>query len=160
MLNITTEYIEEKNKILKINIKGYIDSSNASGFEKKIMDIINKGEKYLIFNCQYLTFVSSAGMGVFTLINKQLKLINGYMVIYNLIEEILNVFRLLGFIRFFNITITEEEAIKKINEIIKSSVQNSNFPKIIECPKCKQKLRVNSAGKYRCVKCGNIIEVS
>lgn len=159
MIVVSGDYLEGK-EIFKIKLQGYIDSGSADEFEKKSIDYIDSGVKYIIFDCKDLNFISSAGFGVFTLINKKLKTLNGVSVIFNLNKEIKNVFELLGFKRFFNIVDTEEEAIKFIEKYIENlKLQNTQFPKIIECYSCHQKLKILSPGKYRCIKCNTILEV-
>ncbi|MBN1898527.1 MAG: STAS domain-containing protein [Spirochaetes bacterium] len=161
MIVINGNYLEGT-KIFKITLQGYIDSSSSQEFQKKALEYIDGGIKYIIFDCRELTFISSAGFGVFTLINKKLKTLNGLAVIYNLIKEIKNIFELLGFKRFFNLSDTQEEAVgfvKKYLEESKTGTTNA-FPRIIECYNCHQKLRILSAGKYRCIKCESILEVS
>ena len=161
MIVINGNYLQDK-EIFKIYVNGYIDSSSAPDFEKKVSEYIDGGVKYIIFDCKDLGFISSAGFGVFTLINKRLKTLNGKAVICNLVKEIKNVFNLLGFSMFFNIVDTESDGINVIEKHIEDvkTGQGNIFPKVIECYRCHQKLKILSPGKFRCIKCNTIMEVN
>ena len=49
-----------------IYLSGYIDTYNSSFFQKQIQKIMDAGFINLIFNCSSLNYVSSTGIGSFT----------------------------------------------------------------------------------------------
>ena len=56
---------------LFIYLSGYIDTYNSSFFQKKITNVIEAGYINLIFNCSSLNYVSSTGIGSFTVFLKK-----------------------------------------------------------------------------------------
>ena len=113
----------------------------------------------LIFNCSALNYVSSTGIGSFTVFLKMVKPKNGDVVLLEIQPKVYEVFQLLGFSQFFNIKGTADEAIAYFNNggaVTDSSV----FPKIIACPVCNKKLRATKAGRFRCSGCRSILAIS
>ena len=55
---------------LIIYLTGYIDTYNSTYFQKKITQVIEAGFVNLIFNCAALNYVSSTGIGSFTVFLK------------------------------------------------------------------------------------------
>ena len=83
---------------LFVYLNGYIDTYNSSFFQKKITQIIEKGYINLIFNCSSLNYVSSTGIGSFTVFLKMVKPKAGDIVLLEIQPKVYEVFQLLGFI--------------------------------------------------------------
>ena len=56
-----------------IYLSGYIDTYNSSFFQKQIQKVMDAGFINLIFNCSSLNYVSSTGIGSFTVFLKVVK---------------------------------------------------------------------------------------
>lgn len=143
---------------LFIYLNGYIDTYNSSFFQKKITQVINAGYINLIFNCSSLNYVSSTGIGSFTVFLKMVKPKEGDVVLLEIQPKVYEVFQLLGFSQFFNIKNTVEEAVAFFSN--GDNASNSLFPAIIDCPVCAKKLRATRAGRFRCSGCKSIIAIS
>jgi len=61
-----------------------------------------------------LDFISSSGLRVLLTAGKQLKSVNGKMVLCSLKDHVKEVFDVAGFTMLFNMFSSQEEAIKKI----------------------------------------------
>lgn len=96
---------------LLVYLSGYIDTYNSNFFQKQVTKIIDAGFVNLIFNCSALNYVSSTGIGSFTVFLKIVKPKNGDIVLLEIQPKVYEVFQLLGFSQFFNIKGSQEEAI-------------------------------------------------
>ena len=143
---------------LFIYLSGYIDTYNSSFFQKKVTQIIEAGFINLIFNCSSLNYVSSTGIGSFTVFLKMVKPKGGDIVLLEIQPKVYEVFQLLGFSQFFNIKNNIEEAVQFFSE--GSITASSVFPLVISCPVCTKKLRATKAGRFRCSGCKSILAIN
>ena len=82
---------------LIIYLTGYIDTYNSTYFQKKITQVIEAGFVNLIFNCTALNYVSSTGIGSFTVFLKMVKPKGGDVVLLEIQPKVYEVFQLIGF---------------------------------------------------------------
>lgn len=142
-----------------IYLSGYIDTYNSSFFQKQVTKVIEAGFINLIFNCSSLNYVSSTGIGSFTVFLKIVKPKGGDVVLLEIQPKVYEVFQLLGFSQFFNIKNTADEAISFFTTggaVAESSV----FPLVISCPVCEKKLRATKPGRFRCSGCRSILAIN
>lgn len=158
-LSIALKKADGINRGIFIYLNGYIDTYNSSFFQKQITKVIEAGYINLVFNCSALNYVSSTGIGSFTVFLKIVKPKNGDVVLLEIQPKVYEVFQLLGFSQFFNIKNTVEEAISYFNAG-DSSGTASSFPLIISCPVCNKKLRATKAGRFRCSGCRSILAIN
>ena len=142
-----------------VSMKGYIDTYNASHFQRQVDKAIQAGYCRLIFDFSGVTYVSSTGIGAFTHFLKEVKPRGGDLVLVGMITRVFEVFQLLGFSSFFNIEKTLEEAVEMSKTQSKQDVQGP-FPKVFGCPICAKKLRAAKAGRYRCSECKSILVIN
>lgn len=138
-------------------LEGYIDTYNSSFFQKQLTKLISAGYYNLMFNCEALSYVSSTGLGSFTILLKMVKMKGGDIVLAAVQEKVSEVFQILGFAQFFNLKNTPEEAIAFLQKGAGGDVQV--FPKIMNCPSCGKTVSVSRAGRFRCTNCKAIIGV-
>ena len=144
---------------LIIYLTGYIDTYNSTYFQKKITQVIEAGFVNLIFNCTALNYVSSTGIGSFTVFLKMVKPKGGDVVLLEIQPKVYEVFQLLGFSQFFNIKSTADEAIAYFNNGGTDS-GSSVFPLVISCLVCNKKLRATKSGRFRCSGCRSILAIN
>ncbi len=156
-LKISLDKNEAVPKGIFIYLNGYIDTYNSNFFQKKITKIVEAGYTNLIFNCSALNYVSSTGIGSFTVFLKLVKPKGGDVVLLEIQPKVYEVFQLLGFSQFFNIKESTEDAINYFKA--GSPVANSVFPKVFGCPVCGKKLRATRAGRFRCSECKSILAI-
>jgi anti-sigma B factor antagonist len=78
------------------------------------IDTLVKDRKYnIIVNCRDLTYISSAGLGVFMAYIEEVRKNQGDIKLTNMSPKIYNVFDLLGFPLLYEIFKDEREAMKK-----------------------------------------------
>ncbi|MCL1932176.1 MAG: STAS domain-containing protein [Treponema sp.] len=157
-LTITLQMAPGVEDCLIVVLNGYIDTYNTNFFQKQIQRIIEAGFVRLIFNCNGLNYVSSTGIGSFTVFLKTVKPLDGDMVLLNVQPKVYEVFQLLGFSQSFNIKDTLHSAISFFGGA-PAEQKNAVFPKLFSCPVCPKKLKTLKAGRFRCPGCKTIITI-
>jgi anti-anti-sigma factor len=158
-LTISLRKADSINKGIFIYLSGYIDTYNSSFFQKQMTKVIDAGFINLVFNCSSLNYVSSTGIGSFTVFLKVVKPKGGDVVLLEIQPKVYEVFQLLGFSQFFNIKSSADEAIAYFSNGGGAS-ENSTFPLVISCPVCNKKLRATKSGRFRCSGCRSILAIN
>ncbi len=144
---------------LVVSMKGYIDTYNAPHFQRRVTEVVNAGYIRLIFDFSGISYISSTGIGAFTQVLKNVKPRGGDMALVALIERVFEVFQLLGFSNFFNITDRLEEAVRLL-AIQSESAGKGPFPKVFSCPICGKRLKASKDGRFRCSECKTILVIN
>jgi anti-sigma B factor antagonist len=111
----------ETENVNVIELKGYLDAHTAPKLEEAFQSLLN-GERFrIVVNCKDLSYISSAGLGVFMAFIEDVRKNQGDIKLTNLSPKVYNVFDLLGFPLLYEIFRDEKEAIKRFFD--KSSKQ-------------------------------------
>lgn len=102
--------VQETEAAVIAAIEGSIDSKTAPDLQQSILPVINDRNK-MILDLTEVTFVSSAGLRVLLMVYRQLKAKDGKVFLVGVSEEIKDVMFMTGFISFFEITPTLQEAL-------------------------------------------------
>ena len=102
--------IKTKNNILIITLKGSIDSKTAPEVQQKVLES-SVNSKNVIIDLTSVDFVSSACLRVLLMLYRQIKVKNGKVVLVGVSEEITDIMSMTGFINFFEIIDTVENAL-------------------------------------------------
>ncbi len=105
---------EEGLSILALD--GYLDAHTAPQFEKAVEAEFNAGRLKIIVECSHLTYISSAGLGVFMSFVEEIREAGGDIKICGLTPKVLQVFDILGFPVLFDIVEDLPAAIRKYAE--------------------------------------------
>ena len=97
-------------------LDGYLDAHTAPQFEKAVEDEFNAGRLKIIVECSRLTYISSAGLGVFMSFVEEIREVGGDIKICGLTPKVLQVFDILGFPALFDIVDDLPAAIRKYAE--------------------------------------------
>lgn len=97
--------------ILALN--GYLDAYTAPQFEKAIQAEYDAGRVRIVVDCAGLTYISSAGLGVFMSFIEDVREAHGDIKICSVIPAVYQVFEILGFPELFEIVPGREEAMGK-----------------------------------------------
>ena len=103
-----------------IDLKGYLDAHTAPELESMFNKLIDDKKFQVVVNFDDLTYISSAGLGVFMAYVETMRDNNGDIKFSNMKENVYNIFDLLGFPILYEFYNDETEAVKKFNEIGKS----------------------------------------
>lgn len=104
--------IEEKNSVKVLNLKGYLDAYTSLKFEEVMKNLVEGGSYKLVVNMKNLSYISSAGFGVFMAFVDEVRKNGGDIKFCCLSEKIDEIFELLGFKHIFSVLNSENEAIK------------------------------------------------
>lgn len=111
--------VRESDSINVLDLKGYLDAHTAPELEKAFQNLLD-GKKYnIIVNCKDLTYISSAGLGVFMAYIEDVRKNSGDIKLSNMSPKVYNVFDLLGFPLLYDITKDESEAVGKFKAVKK-----------------------------------------
>ncbi|MFH1742515.1 MAG: STAS domain-containing protein [bacterium] len=102
-----------------VNVKGRIDGMTAPEIQQHINDLILRGDRTLVANMEEVNYVSSAGLRIFLVSQKQLTTVGGTFILYKVSDQVLEVFRMSGLDRVFNILSTREE----IEQALQSEIE-------------------------------------
>lgn len=95
--------IEKSNngETLSISLIGEVDSMNVGDIESGILKEID-GVKDVVFDLSRLEYISSAGLRVLLAMQKRMKK-QGSMEVRNTNEEVMQIFKVSGFVRLLNL---------------------------------------------------------
>lgn len=94
--------IRQENTATTVEIIGRVDTITAPELEANVKPLIANGVT-LIFDCEKLEYISSAGLRVVIATQKQMTACSGKLIIRNLNREVKSVFDLTGFSNILNI---------------------------------------------------------
>ena len=86
-----------------ISLEGYLDAHTAPQFEQAIQSEVDAGRYRIIVSCEKLTYISSAGLGVFMSFIEEIREKGGDIKICGLTPKVKQVFEILGFPSIYDI---------------------------------------------------------
>lgn len=96
-----------------VYLKGYLDAHTAPDFETTLQTLVEEGRVRIIVNMAELSYISSAGLGVFMGFIEDVRSKGGDIKLAEMEEKVFRVFDLLGFPVLYEIFEREDEAIRK-----------------------------------------------
>ena len=107
--------IKEKNigEISILYLEGFLDAHTSGTLENAFEKLINDKRSRVIVNFEKLTYISSAGLGVFMAYIENVRNNNGDIKLCNMSDKIFNIFDMLGFPVLFEIFKKEDSALTK-----------------------------------------------
>lgn len=96
-----------------VYLKGYLDAHTAPEFEKALQELIDENRVCIVVNLSDLTYISSAGLGVFMGFIEDIRKKRGDIKLAEPNSKVFRVFDLLGFPVLYEIYNKESEAIEK-----------------------------------------------
>lgn len=111
-MTITTDTVSEVEIVF---LNGDLDAMGVLETEQKMRDIVNRNDRIAV-DCENLSYISSAGLGLFIGLTDLIKQQAGKFVFYNMSEKVKNVFVILGLQNIFKIFETQEEALNYLNQ--------------------------------------------
>ncbi len=105
--------LREQNSINVLELKGYLDAHTAPKLEEALQNLLSSSRYNIVINCRDLSYISSAGLGVFMAFIEEVRKNNGDIKLTNMSPKVYNVFDLLGFPLLYEIFKEEQEAITR-----------------------------------------------
>jgi len=155
-LKIRLEKIGEVPNCLLMHLVGYIDAYNNHHFQKKVAMVIEAGFTRLVLDMRGINFIGSTGVGGLVALMRTLREKTGDVVLQELQPNVYEVFQLLGFSRFFNVSEGLQESLAHFSKEAPVPV----FPRVVPCPICALKLRAGRSGRFRCPHCRTILALA
>lgn len=106
----------ESGDVRVIDLNGYLDAHTAPELESAFDNLINGKNYRVVVNFKDLTYISSAGLGVFMAFVEPMRENEGDIKFSNMTENVYNIFDLLGFPMLYEFYKDEREAIDKYNQ--------------------------------------------
>ena len=103
----------ESSDVHVLDLTGYLDAHTAPELEKAFQRLLENKRYNIVVNCKDLTYISSAGLGVFMAYIEDVRKHDGDIKLSNMSSKVFNIFDLLGFPLLYDITKDEGEAINK-----------------------------------------------
>lgn len=95
-----------------IQLEGRLDVHLSLEIEQAVNDLIDKGEKYLLFDLANVQYLSSSGLRIFIAAMRRLKGVDGNLKLANMSESVKKIFKVVELIDLFEIYPSVEEALK------------------------------------------------
>ncbi len=95
-----------------VEIEGPLDSETSPDFEDYINQLLRKELSYIMLDAGKLEYVSSEGIGVILFIQKKLVENRGFLVLYNIPDDIMSLYKILGFDKIFTIASSRIDAMQ------------------------------------------------
>jgi anti-sigma B factor antagonist len=106
----------EQQHVSVLELKGYLDAHTAPKLEEAFQSLLNGRRFQIVVNCRDLSYISSAGLGVFMAFIEDVRKNQGDIKLTNMSPKVYNVFDLLGFPLLYEIFKDEQEAVTKFFE--------------------------------------------
>jgi anti-sigma B factor antagonist len=99
-----------------LELDGFLDAHTAPQFESAIQEEAEAGNRQIAVDCTKLTYISSAGLGVFMSFIEELREEGGDIKLAAIAPKVYQVFEVLGFPALFDIVDTVDAAVAKFAE--------------------------------------------
>ena len=106
-----------------LELKGYLDAHTAPKLEEALQKLLEGRRFNTVVTCRDLSYISSAGLGVFMAFIEDVRKNAGDIKLSNMSPRVYNIFDLLGFPLLYEIFKEENEAVKKFFEKSKKQSQ-------------------------------------
>lgn len=114
MINLTHTI---EGEVYIINVVGDVDASSSIQLDNALNEAMEDNQTKILVDCSKLNYISSAGLGVFMSYIQDFEDRSIKLVICNLNEKVIGVFRILGLDQLLKIVDTLDEGMKVINEL-------------------------------------------
>jgi anti-sigma B factor antagonist len=108
--------LRERDTVNVLDLKGYLDAHTAPKLEEAFQGLLKSARYNIVVNCKDLSYISSAGLGVFMAFIEDVRKNKGDIKLTNMTPKVFNVFDLLGFPLLYEILKDEQEAVRKFTE--------------------------------------------
>ena len=104
--------VRNKNGVCVLDLSGKIDMYNASDLKEYALRQTANESQLVIFNLDRVETIDSSGIGALVYVCNMMQKLGTNLVITNLHENVLRVFRFTGLVHYFPIANTVDEALR------------------------------------------------
>ncbi len=94
-----------------LDVAGYIDTSTSAELEREIKSLIHAGRYKIIVDLSRVSYISSAGWGIFISVIREIRENGGDLKLVGMIPDVFEVFELLEFQNILGAYPTVEDAV-------------------------------------------------
>jgi|GEM_PF-1115032 len=106
---------EQRGDVLILYFKGRLDALSSPPTEQKIFEAVQNGQLKIILELSQVNFICTEAIRVFLSAMKKLKAMDGKLILCAVHTNVLDVFKMSGFDHLLEMTLTEEEALRKLS---------------------------------------------
>lgn len=107
--------ITEKFGITWVKLKGRLDSLSSPQVQKQLDSLVLGGQRRLVADLQELVYISSAGVRLFIAVQKQLKKVDGEIILFGLSENVARVLSSGGVLGLFTVACSTHEMLSALD---------------------------------------------
>ena len=120
-LNVTTQ--EKSPGVQMLSLGGSLNTSTFPILEKAVNTVLGKSPSLLIFNLEFLEYISSAGIRVILKANKAMQRANGKVMFTNMQPQIKKVFEIINALPHQQVFSSIEEMDSYLDAMQKKAVE-------------------------------------
>ncbi len=109
---------EKKGEVLVFEITGWLNAQSYQKAEEKLIEWLESGEKWIAGDLLKLDFISSIGLRVLMTTSNKLEKSGGKLVLFNVQDQVRDVFDSTGVSTLITVTSTREKALAILNSEI------------------------------------------
>lgn len=106
-----------RDKLSIVALVGHVDAHTAPRFEEVVAAELAAGRRQIVIDCTGLTYISSAGLGVFMSYIEDIRAQGGDLKICGVIPKVQGTFEILGFPEIFDILPDLEAAVRRFRDV-------------------------------------------
>ena len=125
-IKISINYVGTQADIVLISLLGYVDTTTCQELAKVLQELEQKGSQYIVADLRGVTYISSAGWGVFVGEIKNIRDNGGDLKIVQMSPEVYEVFEMLEFNRIISYCDSIEEAIDEYDIVRGIDITDQN----------------------------------
>jgi anti-sigma B factor antagonist len=113
---VATNFLIERSEVMGavvLALDGFLDAHTAPRFENAIQEEISAGRLRIVADCHALTYISSAGLGVFMSFIEEIRERGGDIKLAGITPKVYQVFEVLGFHELFDIVDSVAAAVER-----------------------------------------------
>ena len=113
---MTELQVSDKGDCTVVALTGKIDAATTPLIQTRLLALVHEGKKYIALNFESVTFLASSGLRMLLVVNKEIKSLEGKLVLCDLAETMRDTLEVAGFLPFFVVTATTDEALHLLGE--------------------------------------------
>jgi len=107
---------EENQNVSVISVKGFVDTTTSAKLEESLKRLLRKGRYDIVIDLGGVTYISSAGWGIFISEIKEIRENGGDLKLAAMVGDVYEVFELLEFQTILESYDTVDEAIRSFGD--------------------------------------------
>lgn len=105
----------KKENVMILEMGWKLDVNTSPILEKRVLSLIEKGEKNIIFDFVNINYISSSGLRVILLAEKKAQELGGKVVLSNVQDHVKTIFDIAGFTSMLTLYPNNDEALKSFS---------------------------------------------